>query len=245
MKFSIGDVLWTSTKLLARNAHKFLAFTAIGYLPLILWTTVLSRGGTLTALDIEHYENGSSWLRMLLDAFGASAIAFGVQASLRGPRAGLFESFATGVRRALPSLVVLIITTIASALGAFLVIVPGVIIFCVTYVAVPVSVLERPGLFAAIERSRALTLGRRFRIFGMLLVVWLVMFALLVVTMVVVTMISGVETDSFFAGMRYLWSLLVFQILYGTVVAVISAVTYVRLRALEEGGDANLGKVFE
>jgi hypothetical protein len=241
-KVSVGDLLGTSARVFFRNAHTFLVFTAIGHLPLILWAAALARRDGITDRALSHYESGGFYLRLALDAFGASAIAFGVNASLRGERARLGACLAAGVRRFLPSLLVLVVTAIATILGAFLLVIPGLIVLCAMYVAVPVSVIERPGPFASLERSRALTLGHRFKILGAVLVVWIAMFVLLVVAIAIV----GVHgREDYWARSSYIWCVVIVQLVFGTVGAVVSAVTYVRLRGAEEGGDASLGKVFE
>jgi hypothetical protein len=235
-KFSVDDVLGTSVKLLFRNAPRFFLFTVIAYAPLLVWGAFVAQGVGVTKAQLENFENGTLWLRIVLDAFSASAIVVAVDASLRGERAGLGRCLATGARRVLPALLLLIVVTVAVMLATTLLIVPGLMVLCVSYVAVPVSVLERPGLFASIDRSRALTLGHRMKIFGMLLLVWLVMFILLVVLFAIF--------DGNDHGPAYVWSFLGFETLVGTASSVVCAVTYVRLRDLEEGGDANLGEVF-
>lgn len=239
-RFSIGDVLGTSFKLFARKAPAFLLFTAIAYVPLILWVGALAGGEGITNKQLEHYQSGSFYLRVVLDAFSASAIAFGVRAQLSDERAGFIACCGAGLRRFFPSLLVLAVATIAIILGAFLLVVPGVMLMCTTYVVVPASVAERRGLFGSIDRSRSLTLGHRMKIFGTVLVVWLVMFVLLVVVMLV-----G-HRDDYWHRSTYLWFLVGFQVVIGTFSAVVSAVTYQRLVGVEQGlGEASLGKVFE
>jgi uncharacterized membrane protein len=62
--------------------------------------------------------------------------------------------------------------------GFTLLVVPGVMLFLMWSVATPALVAEDIGVFAALSRSRFLTKGARWRIFGLqlllLVIVWLV-----------------------------------------------------------------------
>ena len=57
--------------------------------------------------------------------------------------------------------------------GFFLLITPGVIVFCMLYVATQAAVLERPGVRGALRRSRELTRGHRFEMFGLVFILGL------------------------------------------------------------------------
>jgi hypothetical protein len=55
-------------------------------------------------------------------------------------------------------------------IGFVLLIVPGLILITIWSVAAPVVVLERPGVFAALARSRELVRGNGWQVFGVILV---------------------------------------------------------------------------
>jgi hypothetical protein len=76
----------------------------------------------------------------------------------------------TGEVRAVPLVVVYVLYWIAITFGLMLLVVPGVILGVVWAVAGVAAVAERPGILGAFGRSRALTRGARWQVFGVLLV---------------------------------------------------------------------------
>ena len=59
-------------------------------------------------------------------------------------------------------------------IGFILIIVPGLILITIWSVAAPVVVLENPGVFAALRRSRELVRGNGWQVFGVILVLYIV-----------------------------------------------------------------------
>jgi hypothetical protein len=66
-----------------------------------------------------------------------------------------------------------IVFALGVALGFLLFIIPGVILLVIWSVVAPVTVLERPGVFAAFGRSRELVRGNGWSVFGVILLVGL------------------------------------------------------------------------
>src|SRR5262249_11459126 len=95
------------------------------------------------------------------------------------------------------------------------------------WVAIPVAVVERPGMFRSLSRSRELTRGFRWRLLGVLLVIfvastaasWLVE---LILNPVFEPVIKSIVT-------------LVVQTAFTALWAVASAVSYYMLRTSKEG----------
>lgn len=112
-------------------------------------------------------------------------------------------------------------------------------------VAVPVAVQERPGVFASISRSRALTKGSRWRIFALFLVLGIVAIGLQVVfTLLFQAAIvsGGISTTGLIAAA--IGSSLLSTIV-SAVISVAIAVTYVELRQVKEGTSVEeLAEVF-
>jgi hypothetical protein len=73
----------------------------------------------------------------------------------------------------LPLIAVSLLAGIGIAIGFVLLIVPGLILLTIWSVVAPVTVLERPGVFAAFSRSRALVRGYGWQVFGVLVVIFL------------------------------------------------------------------------
>jgi len=78
------------------------------------------------------------------------------------------------LRAVRPVLVQLILVGIVTAIGVLVglifLIIPAFIVLTIWFVAAPVVVLERPGVFASLSRSRALVRGNGWRVFGVILV---------------------------------------------------------------------------
>lgn len=82
----------------------------------------------------------------------------------------------------LPLIGVSILSAIGIAIGFVLFIIPGLILLVIWSLVAPVTVLERPGVFAAFRRSRALVSGNGWGVFRVIL---LVGFAVIVVSLLV------------------------------------------------------------
>ena len=61
-------------------------------------------------------------------------------------------------------------------LASILLLIPGIVVLCMFYVAIPVAVVERMGASDALSRSKALTAGHKMTIFGLTLLSGLVFF---------------------------------------------------------------------
>jgi hypothetical protein len=83
----------------------------------------------------------------------------------------LFRSVAPVV---LPLIAVSILAGIGIVIGFFLLIIPGLFLMTIWSVVAPVTVLERPGVFAAFGRSHALVKGYGWQVFGVIVVVILI-----------------------------------------------------------------------
>jgi hypothetical protein len=65
-----------------------------------------------------------------------------------------------------------IVAAIGIVIGFVLIIVPGLILITIWSVAAPVVVLERPGVLAALSRSRELVRGNGWQVFGVIFVLY-------------------------------------------------------------------------
>jgi hypothetical protein len=70
-----------------------------------------------------------------------------------------------------------ILAAIAIGIGLVLIIVPGLILITIWAVIVPVIVIEGSGALASFGRSQQLVRGRAWHVFGTLVLVWLILFA--------------------------------------------------------------------
>ncbi len=157
----------------------------------------------------------------------SGAIIFGVLTHLQGNEATVRESLRVGLRYLFPILLVSILQVIIIGLGVMLLLIPGLIAMCAFWVVVPVTVTERPGIWASIERSSELTRGDRWSVFGIIIVLMILNSVGSLLVQGVALAISGPQI----AGLVGVLT----QALLGTLGAVAMAVGYHDLRVSKEG----------
>ena len=212
--------------------------------------------------DEPELRNDVMW-RMLGESAGAILLGFVAQAAviyavlqeLRGERVSVGESLRVGMARILPVLGVALATGICIgfvpvlavslplSLGASILLLPLVPLavawylyfWCTLWVAVPAVVVERTGVFGALGRSAKLAYGDKWRILGILLILFAIQVGARFVTGAA-TMASlkvGIVLE------------LATALLVGALSATVAAVGYRDLRRAKEGvGVEDLLKVF-
>lgn len=125
----------------------------------------------------------------------------------------------------LPLFLVSILASIGIGIGFVLIIAPGLFLATIWAVVAPVTVLERPGVFAAFGRSQQLVKGSGWQVFALILF----SFVLSLVAGAIAGAIGGVVGDVL------VW---IFAALIGVFTSLITAVAYLRLR--EAHGEAPL-----
>lgn len=165
---SVGEILDVSFTLYRRH---FIALATVALIcsgvPVLLSLFIEASGGMLQNLPLTmvYYI-----IFAVLSAIATAATVFIVSESYLGRPLGPGQALA----RATPLLWRLILCSILTALliglGFLLFLIPGIILICGLLLAFPVLVLE-PGATAsaALSRSWALTRGARWRMFGLLL----------------------------------------------------------------------------
>jgi hypothetical protein len=119
-----------------------------------------------------------------------------------------------------PLILVGIVAGIGILIGFLLIIVPGLILITIWSVAAPVVVLERPGVFPALGRSRELVSGNGWQVFG---VIFVLFFLVLFVS-------SGIEIAADSAGTAAgLIARVIVGVLTGPFSALAAAVLYFEL----------------
>jgi len=81
----------------------------------------------------------------------------------------------------LPLLGLTIVLSILISIGLVLLIIPGIIMLLVWFVAVPVLIIEDKGVFESMSRSGELTKSNRWRIFGLMVVVYVAVFVVFLI----------------------------------------------------------------
>jgi uncharacterized membrane protein len=146
------------------------------------------------------------------------------------------DSLKMAISLLLPVIGIAVLVSLGAGLGFMLLIVPGIILWLRWSVAVPVLVQERRGVFGSMKRSRELTKGSRWALFGF----WIILIIAVIVIQLVlsqVVMVFGVTTA------------LILDALVTSVVSVVTsvapAVSYVELRQVKEGTSVDeLAEIF-
>jgi hypothetical protein len=133
----------------------------------------------------------------------------------------------SAVRPVLGQLILVgIVAAIGIAIGFILIIVPGLILLTLWWVAAPVVVLEHPGVFAALRRSRELVRGNGWQVFSVILVLYILVF-------VVSAIIDGVASSAS-TGVGIVVQVIV-GVLTAPLAALAAAVVYFELRGASTG----------
>ncbi|RWL18154.1 MAG: hypothetical protein EOR57_21075 [Mesorhizobium sp.] len=136
---------------------------------------------------------------------------------------------------------------IFGALIAFIVLlVPGIMLLLGVSVSVPVLIQERLGVFSSMSRSRALTKGSRWSLFGLLLILFLAAIAIQMAFALVFGFTFAITGSLSTVGLVVgaIGSALVSTVV-STVISVAIAVSYVELRQVKEGTSVDeLAEIF-
>jgi hypothetical protein len=120
-----------------------------------------------------------------------------------------------------------ILATIIIVIGFILIIVPGLIALTFLAVVAPAVVIDRAGVTGALRRSRELVSGHAWRVFGVIVVLFLIT----ALINAILSAVGGSVSDESFAG--YAVADLIVRVLLGPLSAIAATVIYVELRSLK------------
>lgn len=165
--FSTGTIIQQIFQVYLANFIPFTLIALLGFLPLIVFQGVFFDPNPFREPSpAQALANlGGAVITMLLQQIVVGAIVFGVFQFLRGKKAGLGECFATGFQRFLPVLGTAFVAGLATGAAFLCLCIPGLIVATILYVAVPVAVIENPGVGESLKRSATLTSGFRWEVF--------------------------------------------------------------------------------
>jgi hypothetical protein len=225
--FRVGTALWRTLSIFWRNFPAFFAVTAIaGLPPLLLANHSIAAAGF------------SPLLQLVLSTLSQAIVLYAAFQDMRGRPVNLRESAQVGLRRFFPIVGVTISMTLLSLLGLILLVVPGLIWLTKWLVAMPACVVESLGVSDSLKRSSELTMGHRWKLFGML-AVWFVLDA--IVDDRIDTATAALATGLPAAAVHAIWSGI-----WGAFYAIFGVVAYHDLRVAKEGVDTEqIAAVFE
>lgn len=163
-----------------------------------------------------------------------------------GTKTEFGDAFSAGVQMLLPLLGLAIVASLGTTLGYILLIVPGLILSVLWSVAAPAVVAEKRGVFESLQRSRDLTRGHRWSVFG-LLVIYVVLAWIIGLAMGGLSLATGGSLigDSPNLAVTLISGPLV-NIVTGVVASAGVASLYYELRVAKEGvGSDELASIFD
>ena len=225
-EFLVGSAM---SKTITVLSHKLVTFGFVG--ASATWPIIL--------LDIRNRNPAAVvWsVLALLPFFLQPTLLYAVFEDMRGRPVDLLGSSSHVRRRILPAIGTAFLMTLLGGLALLLLIVPGLILMAMWFVAIPACVVEQTGPWKSLSRSAALTKGNRWKVFGMM------------VLLIILSAIGGALVGAFAAAagatlgglLALIWIALV-----APFSAILVVVTYHDLRVAKEGVDTDqIAAVFE
>jgi len=231
--FRVGRVLSRTAEVLSRNFLTFFIVTTVAALPSVLLNQAVERESMNPAFIVL-----AAFLTVALSMLSTAVVVYGAFQAMRGRPVNLGESLRIGLGRVIPILGVIICASIGVGLASLLLVIPGLILLTMWFVATPVCVVEQLGPMSSLGRSSALTKGHRWKIFGMVL---LVILAATIVTAIIGAVLAITGSTILIALARLIWSGV-----WGAFYAIFVVVTYHDLRVAKEGVDVHqIAAVFD
>ncbi len=242
-RLSIGSVLSGTFGTIGSNPLATLGVAfLIGVLPTQLFSFALVGGAVVNTTQLFTTTSGillycaliavSVFCSMLVQA----TLVRVTVAHARGETVSIGASLATALSRLLPLLGLTLIMGLALIVASIALLVPAIILYIFWCVAGPVLVAENAGVFEALGRSRELTKGNRWRIFGLFLVLvvllWIIS-ALIGVIMLATGVVSSLAAGS--VPIAYVVVSAIASTLMAAVSGALVATLYLELRTAREG----------
>lgn len=241
--FDIGGVLGRGFSVTFGNIVPFGLLALIVTSPSFLYGILVVSGG-MGASALSQFL--TSILQLLLNSVATAALIYGTIQVLRNQPVALNTCLSRGFALVFPVIGLIILVSLIIGIGFVLLFVPGLILATMLWVAIPVAVIERPGVVASMKRSAELTKGNRWRIFGLLvivLVIQIVIGVVLVSIFGVGAMAGGGVAGGSIVFVLFQWLI---QAFFAVLYAVIIAVSYQNLRIAKEGGSLDqIASVFD
>jgi len=177
---------------------------------------------------------------MVLASILQAALVRATIQDLNGQQATFADALSRAITMIVPIIGLSVLVYLGVGFAAMLLLIPGLYLLVRWSAAVPVLVQEQLGVLASMKRSSELTAGNRWRIFGLLVIVfvalWVLQLVLALLTLAIVPLLGTVVATGVAAMLS--------AILSG-IISIALAVSYVELRYVKEGTDVKeLAEIF-
>lgn len=225
--FSLAAVFAKAAAVYRRSFARFIGLAVIASVPYYLAVAAFeipAHNPTRNVLTLV----GLKLFAFLTQLLATSAMMYGVVQELRGQPFSMAASLLAALRRLAPIIGITVCTGVAVFAGSMFLIVPGIILACALYVAIPACVAEHTDVLDSLSRSAVLTRGHRGEVFGVMLMYG------------VVLLVSGavVAAAAVFTGYGgFIIARETVGVIVGSFYGVVASVLYYQLRAAREGVD--------
>lgn len=234
-RFEMGRVVNRAFGAIGRNAPLFFGMAVIlTIVPTLLLRIVGGTPGTAGVPIFGAIFFVSALLGLVCNVLLQAGVTKATIIDLQGGQPKFAEILRSAVGLILPLVGLTILYMLGLMVGWLLLLVPGIIVAVMWSVSVPVLVAERPGIIASFGRSRALTKGSRWSIFGLMLVAFIVLYA----PLLILPLLSGgldAETVQAASGSPASIITTILGGIAGMLLAAIIAAIYVELRFVKDG----------
>jgi len=242
-RFEMGRVIGNTFEVLGSNFVPFvLASLVLSGLPSFI-QTFIAKSDLISGTNSLLLTFGFSLLKLVLSFVLQGALVTGAISSLNGKRIGLGAMLARGGAFVLPLFGLAILQGLAIGFATLLLVVPGLILLTMWSVTVPALVVEKQGVVEALGRSGDLTRGRRWAVFGLLVVYVILFWIVAAIFGVLLVVLGGLGNFTTQASMRMpLGYTLSYGAIEGVVATLLGALSaagasalYYELRLTKEG----------
>ena len=179
---------------------------------------------------------------IILYAITQGALVRATVAHSEGKESSFADSIMAGLSVILPLVAAGVLSALGIGFAMVLLIVPGVMLYCVWAVVAPVVVEERRGPIAALSRSAELTRGARWKVFGtllLLLVAYWIFSAVVGGVLISLVGLRGMSANVALANGGFPFAFYAFSAVTQTIVSciwgLVLAALYVELREWKDG----------
>jgi hypothetical protein len=248
--FRIGQVFSRAWSVFSGNFLKFMVVTGIASLPPLLISppAPATPENPFGSVGLTFFF--ILFLSIVLGTLSQAIVLYGAFQHMRGRPVSLADCLKIGLHRFFPIVGLALSVGVAVMLASMLLIFPGIMLYMMWFVATPVCVVERLGPFRSLRRSRQLTKGHRWKLFGLTLLILipaLIVGAILGVVMLAISGTGGFlsMTTALATPLGQLVNL-IWSAAWSAFYAVMVVVTYHDLRVAKEGIDTEqIAAVFE
>jgi hypothetical protein len=249
-RFDIGRAFTRTFEVIRANFVPFFALGIVATIPTTIYVFLTTSGLLPDATSIAQGRAvGLFFVAAMISAIiGAfcglvlqAALTYGAISYLSGQPVSLGRAVGVGLSQFFPLIGIGILEAFGLMGGALLLLFPAIMLLVMWSMVVPARVAEHTGILASFSRSRELTAGYRWPIFGTLVVLWLG-------SGIAQTAIRPMVAAGTVSTTAYVGALL--TALVTAIVAVASATLhasiYYELRMIKEGaGPAQIAAIFD